>query len=127
MLAEQKIKTYLRGINMIACEKVNVVCYYIFNNHGEVTQLWSQNGVCKCSYEYDAFGVERNPDKEDENQFRYCGKYLNIDTNTYYLRAGSYRSETGRFVIEDSVEKVTRTISKKKEIKDPLSFNRYTY
>ena len=69
-MAEQtdggKIKTYLRGINLIAREIDRVIYYYIFNEHGDVTQLWSQNGTCKASYEYDAFGVERNPDKEDE-------------------------------------------------------------
>ncbi|GLB27418.1 hypothetical protein LXJ15735_36590 [Lacrimispora xylanolytica] len=43
----QKIKTYLRGINLITCEKDNVVYYYIFNEHEDVTQLWSQSGACK--------------------------------------------------------------------------------
>ncbi|WP_313347264.1 RHS repeat-associated core domain-containing protein [Lacrimispora sp.] len=124
---DQKIKTYLRGINLIACEKDNVVYYYLFNEHGDVTHLWNQSGVCKASYEYDAFGVERNPDKEDENPFRYCGEYLDIDTNTYYLRARSYRSESGRFLIEDSVEKVTRKMPNEQEITDPLSLNKYTY
>jgi hypothetical protein len=26
--------------------------YCIFNEHGDVTQLWSQDGTCKSSYEY---------------------------------------------------------------------------
>ncbi|WP_395546286.1 MULTISPECIES: hypothetical protein [unclassified Lacrimispora] len=32
-----KIKTYLRGINLIASEIDRVVYYYILNEHGEVT------------------------------------------------------------------------------------------
>jgi hypothetical protein len=62
--------TYLRGINLIAREIDRVVYYYILNEHGDVSQLWSQSGTCKASYEYDAFGIERNPDKDDKNPFR---------------------------------------------------------
>ncbi len=54
-----KIKTYLQIINLIAGEIDRVVYYYIFNEHGDVAQLWSQSGTCKASYEYDSFEVER--------------------------------------------------------------------
>ncbi len=101
----EKIKTYIRGINLIAREIDRVVYYYILNEHGDVTQLWSQSGTCKALYEYDAFGVERTPDKEDENPFRYCGEYFDLSSSTYYLRARDYRSSTGRFLAEDSIEK----------------------
>lgn len=124
---DEKIKTYLRGINLIACEIDRVVYYYIFNEHGDVTHLWNQDGVCKASYEYDAFGVEKNPDKEDKNSFRYCGEYLDLDTNTYYLRARSYRAGTGRFLTEDSVEKTMRKMPNDQNITDPFSLNKYTY
>jgi len=66
-----------------------------------VTQLWGQNGTCKASYEYDAFGSERDPDKEDENPFRYCGEYLDLETNTYYLRTRNYDSATSRMLSPD--------------------------
>ncbi len=72
----EKIRTYLRGINLIAREIDRVLYYYIFNEHGDITQLWSQSGTRKASYEHDAFGIERKPDKEDENQFRHCGEYI---------------------------------------------------
>ena len=98
----ENIRTYLRGINLIAGEIDRVVYYYILNEHGDVTQLWNQNGTCKASYEYDAYGIERNLDKEDENPFRYCGEYLDLETNAYYLRARYYRSVTGRFLTEDT-------------------------
>lgn len=99
---DQKVKTYLRGINLIACEKDNVVYFYILNEHGDVTQLWSQSGACKGSYEYDAFGVEKNPDKEDENPFRYCGEYLDLNSGMYYLRNRNYNPNRGRFLTEDT-------------------------
>ncbi len=102
-VAGSKIKTYLRGINLITTEKDSMVYYYIFNEHGDVTQLWSQSGTCKASYEYDAFGVERNLDKEDENPFRYCGEYFDLSSRMYYLRARDYRPVTGRFLTEDPI------------------------
>jgi RHS repeat-associated protein len=123
----EKIKTYLRGINLIAREIDRVVYYYILNEHGDVTQLWSQSGTCKASYEYDAFGIERNLDKEDENPFRYCGEYLDLETNAYYLRARYYRAATGRFLTEDSVEKTIRKMPNGQKITDTLSLNKYTY
>ena len=122
-----KIKTYLRGINVIASEIDRVVYYYIFNEHGDITQLWSQSGTCKASYKYDAFGVERNPDKEDENPFRYCGEYIDLETNTYNLRARYYRSVTGRFLNEDIVENTIRKMPNEQIVTDPLSLNKYTY
>ena len=130
-MAEQadgsKIKTYLRGINLIASEIDRVVYYYIFNEHGDVTQLWSQSGTCKALYEYDAFGIERNHDKEDENPLRYCGEYLDLELNTYYLRARSYRPATGRFSTEYSVRGIIRKFSNDMKVSDPLSLNLYTY
>lgn len=97
-----KIKTYLRRINLIASEIDRVVYYYILNEHGDVTQLWSQGGACKASYEYDAFGVERSPNREAENPFLYCGEYFDLSCGTYYLRARNYRPATGRFLTEDT-------------------------
>uniref|UniRef100_UPI003261B18D RHS repeat-associated core domain-containing protein n=1 Tax=Clostridium sp. NkU-1 TaxID=1095009 RepID=UPI003261B18D len=132
----EKIKTYLRGINLIAREIDSVVYYYIFNEHGDVTQLWSQSGTCKASYEYDAFGVERNPDKEDKNPFRYCGEYIDLETNTYYLRSRIYNPTTGRFLTEDTHWNPNNMIygdnplkinERKVDPNDPLGLNTYTY
>ena len=136
IVAEQadggKFKTYLRGINLIATELDHVVYYYIFNEHGDVTQLWGQNGTCKASYEYDAFGSERNPDKEDENPFRYCGEYLDLETNTYYLRARYYDPTTGRFSSEDTHWNPNNIIygdypQRFNQSQDALGLNIYTY
>lgn len=131
LVAEQtdgsKIKAYLRGVNLIATEINGMVYYYLLNEHGDITGLWSQSGTCKASYEYDAFGIEKNRDKKDENPFRYCGEYIDLETDTYYLRARNYRTATGRFLTEDSVENTNRKMPNGQEITDPLSLNKYTY
>ncbi|WP_124068215.1 RHS repeat-associated core domain-containing protein [Clostridium sp. E02] len=111
-------KIYIRGINLIACETDHVVYYYTLNEHGDVTQQWNPNGVCKASYEYDAFGVEKNPDKEDKNPFRYCGEYFDLSSGIYYLRARYYDPTIGRFISEDSFRGNSN---------DSLTLNLYTY
>ena len=130
-MAEQtnggSVKRYLRGINLLAGETDGMVYYYILNEHGDVTQLWGQSGTCKALYEYDAFGNERKPEKGDENPFRYCGEYLDLETDTYYLRARSYRAGTGRFTQEDTLWCAKNQLPNGQEIPDPLSLNKYTY
>ena len=54
------------------------------------------------SYDYDAFGVEKNPSDEDNNPFRYCGEYYDTETGTYYLRARYYDPSIGRFTQQDT-------------------------
>jgi len=97
------IKCYLRGINLIASEMDGMVYYYIHNEHGDVAQIRGENGTCKASYEYDAFGIEKNPNKDDQNPFRYCGEYYDLSSGTYYLRNRYYNPVTGRFTQEDPI------------------------
>ena len=107
IVAEQtdggSVKRYLRGINLIARDTDGMVYYYVLNERGDVAQMWGQSGTCKASYEYDAFGNERNQSTADENPFRYCGEYLDLETKTYYLRARNYRPAIGRFMSEDPI------------------------
>ena len=109
-----------------------MVYYYIHNEHGDVAQLWGQSGTCKASYEYDAFGNERNPEKGDENPFRYCGEYFDLSSGTYYLRARYYNPNNARFLTEDTHWNTGNMIygdnpQKIDERKDPLGLNIYTY
>jgi len=55
------------------------------------------------AYQFDTFGIEVNPDPNDTNPFRYSGEYLDLETNTYYLRARYYQPTTGRFLSEDPI------------------------
>jgi hypothetical protein len=113
---------------LIAGEIDRMVYYYILNEHGDVTQLWSQSGTCKVSYEYDDYGIERNLDKEDENPFLYRGEYYSIELNSYYLRSLDNNTSTGRFLTEDTYWNVNNMIYgdnpvRIKERKDPLGFD----
>lgn len=94
---------YLRGVNLIACDRDNLMQYYLFNAHGDVVERTDQNGTTLKNYDYDAFGVEQNPETLDTNPFRYCGEYFDREADTLYLRARNYSAANGRFDGEDPV------------------------
>ncbi len=68
--------------------------------------LMNESNQLAKSYDYDAFGVEKNPLDEDSNPFRYCGEYYDTETGTYYLRARYYDPRIGRFTQQDKVNYV---------------------
>ena len=114
---------YIRGTNLVAKYnfwngKKSAYTYYTQNAHGDVVNLTDKDGKVTKSYKYDAFGVEKNIDKNDTNAFRYCGEYYDTESGTIYLRARYYDPSIGRFISRDSY-------SGKNE--DPLSLNLYTY
>ena len=83
-----------------------------------MVQLTQEHGTAIRSYDYDAFGNEKNMDPVDINPFRYCGEYFGRETGTYYLRARDYDPGVGRFTTEDRC---------RGNMSDPLSLNLYTY
>jgi RHS repeat-associated protein len=92
--------------------------YYLYNGHGDVTQIVDIAGNVVNSYEYDAWGNVTSQVEGISNSFKYAGEILDSETGLYYLRARYYDAVAGRFLGEDSFEgKVT----------DPLSLNVYTY
>ena len=92
---------YIRAMNLIASTIGGTMSYYLYNAHGDVVQLTNASGTVTKAYDYDAFGVEQNPDTNDTNPWRYCGEYWDKETGTYYLRARYYAPGTGRFTQED--------------------------
>jgi RHS repeat-associated protein len=88
---------YIRGIGLISSDDT----FYLYNAHGDVVQLTDSSGVVTKSYDYDAFGVERDIDPNDTNPWRYCGEYWDVETGTVYLRARYYTPQLGRFTQED--------------------------
>ena len=86
----QVTASYLRGINLISQDVGYDRFYYQYNAHGDVVTLTDQTGSVSKSYDYTAFGIESDPDADDENPFRYCGEYYDNETGTYYLRARYY-------------------------------------
>ena len=113
-------KRYVRGNDLIYADKGagTVKQFYIKNPHGDVVQLTDENGKVIKTYEYDSFGNEVNPDRKDENPFRYCGEYYDKETDTIYLRARYYQPYLGRFLTRDTYTG---------EEDDPLSLHLYTY
>lgn len=92
--------------------------YYVKNPHGDVVQLTDESGKVIKTYEYDSFGNEVNPDRKDENPFRYCGEYYDKETDAIYLRARYYQPYLGRFLTRDTYTG---------DEEDSLSLHLYTY
>jgi len=90
---------YVRGINLLYSEdgsRAGARTWYLFNGHGDVVQLTNNTGSLIKTYDYDAFGNEKNPDPSDTNPFRYCGEYFDKETGTIYLRARYYDPATSK-------------------------------
>ena len=92
--------SYLRGANLIS-RTTNTTEYYTFNAHGDVVNLTNASGVSVKSYDYNAFGNEKDRVGSDPNPFRYCGEYFDVESGAYYLRARYYDPSIGRFTQED--------------------------
>ena len=123
---------FIRGINLIYAEMEGLQTYYVYNGHGDVVQLIDESGTLTKTYEYDAFGVEKDADEEDINPFRYCGEYFDKETGTYYLRARYYSPVIGRFTAEDPHWNPSNMIYgdnpvRINERQDPLGLTIYTY
>ena len=121
------VTSYIRGINLVSSISEGGTYYYTFNAHGDVVGLMNESNQLAKSYDYDAFGVEKNPSDEDSNPFRYCGEYYDVETGTYYLRARYYDPRIGRFTSEDKVNFVKNKLPNGNEVIDPLSLNLYVY
>ena len=127
-----KTVTYLRGANLISRLDGSKKTYYLFNAHGDVTELVSDSGTVTHKYDYDAFGVEKKPDPLDGNPFRYCGEYYDGETKTYYLRARYYDPNIGRFTQQDTHWTTANSIygdnpQKINEREDKLGLKSYSY
>ena len=129
---DAELITYLRGVNLISRTAAGNTEYYLFNAHGDVTELTSNRAVVTKTYHYDAFGVETAPDPLDENPFRYCGEYFDVETGTYYLRARYYDPDIGRFTQQDTHWNTANSIygdnpQKINEREDKLGLKTYSY
>ena len=124
--------SYLRGANLISRTGEDGTDFYLFNAHGDVTGLAGSTGASTRAYDYDAFGVEKDPDPLDENPFRYCGEYFDRETETYYLRARYYDPTIGRFTQQDTHWTTANSIygdnpQKINEHEDKLGLKSYSY
>ena len=97
-----------------------------------MVNLTDPAGTSTKAYAYDAFGNEKNQVASDATPFRYCGEYLNRETNEYYLRARYYDSSLGRFSQADTHWNPGNMIygdipQKIGEYRDALGLSRYVY
>ena len=105
------------GSNQISREDSGGKLYYLYNGHGDVTQL-IKNGVSVVSYYYDAFGNLLEEIGSANNPYRYSGYYYDTEVSLYYLQSRYYNPKTARFMQEDTYRGNPASI---------LSLNRYTY
>ena len=123
--------SYLRGANLIF-RTTSATEYYTFNAHGDVVGLVSAAGTQTKTYDYDAFGNEKDRLGSDPNPFRYCGEYFDVESGAYYLRARYYDPSVGRFTQEDTHWNTSNMIYGDEpqqigEYEDPLGTSRYVY
>ena len=98
----------------------------------ECSGLAGNTGASTRAYDYDAFGVEKDPDPLNKNPFRYCGEYFDRETETYYLRARYYDPTIGRFTQQDTHWTTANSIygdnpQKINEHEDKLGLKSYSY
>lgn len=91
------VSSYIHGEKLI-CGSYG---WYLYNAHGDVTALTDESGNIQRSYEYNAFGVQSGSNGNDQNPYRYCGEYYDVESGYTYLKARYYDAETGRFISED--------------------------
>ena len=126
------VSRYVYGVNLVSCRSGSSLLYYHQNAHGDVVKITTAAGAVNRSYDYDAFGNEKDPASADANPFRYCGEYWDSETETYYLRARYYDPSIGRFTQQDTHWNTANMIygdnpQKINERQDALGLTAYTY
>ena len=116
--SEGGIAYNLYGTNLISRELDGNKVYYIYNGHGDVTGLLSENGAIIASYYYDAFGNITEQSGNFSNPYHYSGYIFDKESCIYNLNARFYDAKLARFMQEDTY-RGNKT--------DPLSLNLYTY
>jgi RHS repeat-associated protein len=76
--------------------------FYLYNGHGDVTQIIDQAGEIVNSYSYDVWGNFEQKDETIHNPFTYFGQQFDESTGLYYLRGRYYDPKTGTFTQEDT-------------------------
>jgi RHS repeat-associated protein len=75
--------------------------FYLYNGHGDVTQIIDQAGEIVNSYSYDVWGNFEVKNESVHNPFTYSGQQYDESTGLYYLRNRHYDPKTGQFIQED--------------------------
>ncbi len=113
-----KIARNIYGTKLITREVEDKKGYYRYNGHGDVTDIYGENGNAIASYKYGTFGEVIRTTGSMNNPFKYSGYMQDDETGYYYLQSRMYDPTDGRFIQEDTYLG---------DEKDPLSLNLYTY
>ena len=97
---EYTASNYIGANGIFARDEAEDTDYMLKNGHGDVTSLVSE-GVKDKTYDYSAYGVEKNKEEGDSNPFRYSGEYVDEESGLIYLRNRYYDPSIGRFINED--------------------------
>ncbi|SFB37041.1 Ig-like domain-containing protein, partial [Clostridium frigidicarnis] len=106
------------GLNLLMRKVGDTEAYYMYNGHGDVTNLLDGTGKIIGSYYYDAFGKVEESTSDISNPYKYAGYQYDEEIGKYYLKSRMYDPETARFMQEDTY---------RGDKNDPLSLNLYTY
>ncbi len=89
----------------VSTESTTDTYYYNRNLQGDVTEIYTANGVLKVKYTYDAFGnctvSGTDTNLGNINPIRYRGYYFDKETGFYHLGARYYNPEWRRFISPD--------------------------
>lgn len=96
-------KNHIGATGVFARETATGIDYMLKNGHGDVTALVN-NGIVTQTYDYDAYGVQKNINANDTNPFRYAGEYQDTETGLIYLRNRYYDNAIGRFITQDPIK-----------------------
>jgi RHS repeat-associated protein len=81
--------------------------YYVSDYRGSVVAMVdaTTSATVTHKYQYDEFGKITAQQENDDNPFRYVGKYgvMYFGDNLYYMRARFYDPTIGRFLSEDPI------------------------
>ena len=106
-----KTLTYYHGGSGIVGFEYNGTDYYFRKNlQGDVTEIYTSEGLKVASYAYDAWGkvLSVNNYTADNignlNPIRYRSYYYDVETGLYYLNSRYYDPETGRFINADTTD-----------------------
>ena len=100
---------YDKDGNLLACEYMGAIYYYVTNLQGDVIAIIDSNGNCVVEYTYDAWGkvLSRTGSMANtlgsHNPLRYRGYYYDRESGFYYLKSRYYDPNTGKFLNADSV------------------------
>lgn len=97
---EEAPTSYHLGTGIEAFQREEDTYYYHQDEQLSNALITDEIVGIRDSYQYDAFGAQIEAFEQLPNHIRYIGQQYDDLTGQYYLRAGYYNPELGRFMQE---------------------------